>query len=300
MPLEDFRHNNTSVHVIHGEAGCALKSSYLDEIEKACKKSEGLDSIKLSDMSKLIDVVHQVVKKWGKSPPARPYILVDVARGFSGKLSQASFWGAIETLMTAVTDGKYGGGELQWIDQKPVIVVVSNTRPIIGVDAKGKELDKPLCHLSAHRLIGNVYSMELGAQGYELVRDNYCDQLAIKVREVEERKHAAQVAQCKSGTLLTREDLFKKYVVSGDAGKFVMDASAPRAAWVEYTTLHLAFKPFAPEIGLKGPGCLSKLMAEWFKDELADGRLVCINKVRTGDRNGPKVLHFSFRRVPPA
>ena len=64
---------------------------------------------------------------------------------------------------------------------------------------------------------------------------------------------------------------------------------------------HLAFKPFAPEIGLKGPGCLSKLMAEWFKDELADGRLVCIKKVRKGDdRNGPKALHFSFRYVPPA
>ena len=97
--------------------------------------------------------------------------------------------------------------------------------------------------------------------------------------------------------MLTPKDLFEKYVVSGQKGKFVMDATAPRTAWVTYNALHLAFKPFAPKIGLKGPGCLSKLMAEWYKDELADGRLVCVNKVRQGDRNGPKVFHFSFRLV---
>ena len=78
MPLEDFRHDNTSVYVLHGKAGCALKSSYLDEIEKACKESEGLDSIRLSETSKLNDVVHQVVKKTEVEDMPRPLCLAKV------------------------------------------------------------------------------------------------------------------------------------------------------------------------------------------------------------------------------
>ena len=98
--------------------------------------------------------------------------------------------------------------------------------------------------------------------------------------------------------MLTPFDLFKKFVISGKPGKFVMDASAPRNKWVAYTTLHLAFRPYAPKIGLKGPGCLSKLMAEWYKDELADGRLECKKFRRAGDHEGQKVVHMSFTQVP--
>lgn len=124
------------------------------------------------------------------------------------------------------------------------------------------------------------------------------DSRVQKVREAEEAEHEKELAQSKSTVVLTPFDLFKKYVISGKPGKFVMDASAPRIKWVAYTTLHLAFRPYAPKIGFKGPGCLSKLMAEWYKDELADGRLVCKKFRRAGDREGLKVAHFSFKQVP--
>ena len=120
----------------------------------------------------------------------------------------------------------------------------------------------------------------------------------IQVRQAEEVEHEAELAQIKSTIVLTPFDLFKKFVISGQPGKFIMDASAPRNKWVAYTTLHLAFRPYAPNIGLKGPGCLSKLMAEWYKDELADGRLVAKKFRRAGDREGQKVAHFSFTQVP--
>lgn len=301
-PLDDFSFNGTDVFVLHGITGSGLKSTYIEAIKKACEDNDGYDAIYLTDTSNFNNIQHQIIKKWGPEsedgPPEHPYILYDLPRGFSSKMSEASFWGTIESLQTAVTSGKYDGGELQWKpDGKPVNLVGTNARPIMDKDSHGNPLDVPICHLSAHRLMGNVYTMEMGPNGLELVQDVYCDELAIKVREDEERRHAIMVEQSKSATVLTPKDLFEKYVVSGEKGKFVMDASAPRSAWVEYNTLHLMFKPFAPKIGLKGPGCLSKLMAEWYKDEIADGRLKCVNKVRKGDRNGPKVFHFSFRLV---
>jgi len=301
-PLDDFSFNGTDVFVLHGITGSGLKSTYIEAIKRVCEDNDGYDAIYLTDTSNFNNIQHQIIKKWGpeseNGAPEHPYILYDLPRGFSSKMSEASFWGTIESLQTAVTSGKYDGGELQWKPGgKPVNLVGTNARPIMDKDSHGNPLDVPVCHLSAHRLMGNVYTMEMGPNGLELVQDVYCDELAIKVREDEEMRHAVMVEQSKSATVLTPKDLFEKYVVSGEKGKFVMDATAPRAAWVEYNTLHLAFKPFAPKIGLKGPGCLSKLMAEWYKDELADGRLVCVNKVRKGDRDGPKVFHFSFRLV---
>ena len=75
------------------------------------------------------------------------------------------------------------------------------------------------------------------------MQDKYCDELAIKVREDEERRHAIMIEECKTGKVLTPKEMFEKYVVSGEPGKFVMDASAPRNTWVTYSTLHLAFRP---------------------------------------------------------
>jgi len=303
-PIEGFS-DDRSIHVLHTKIGNTLKSTLLRDLAKMCKETEGYDAMYITETSNLNNILHQVVKKWGKKEedgeercPERPYIFLDLPRGFSDKMKESGFWAMLETLLTAITDGKYEGGELEWCGNPPVIVIATNARPIIHEDSMGNPLDKPICHVSADRLMGNVYQVELGERGYELVPDVFCDSLAIKVREAEEAEHEKELAQSKSTVVLTPFNLFKKFVTSGEPGKFVMDASAPRNKWVAYTTLHLAFRPYAPKIGLKGPGCLSKLMAEWYKDELADGRLVCKKFRRAGDREGPKVAHFSFKQVP--
>ena len=294
-PVEGFS-DDRSIHVLHSCIGSSLKSTFLNNLAKACNQTDGYGALYLSETSNLNNILHQVVKKWGKDGteecPDRPFIIADVPRAFSDKMSEKTFWGSFESLLTAITDGKYEGGELEWPGENPVIVVGCQVRPIIDCEPK------PICHVSADRLMGNVYTMELGERGYELVPDVFCDSLAIKVRQAEEAEHEAELLQCKSTVVLTPFDLFKKFVISGEPGKFVMDASAPRNKWVAYTTLHLAFRPYAPKIGLKGPGCLSKLMAEWYKDELADGRLECKKFRRAGDREGQKVAHFSFTQVP--
>ena len=38
--------------------------------------------------------------------------------------------------------------------------------------------------------MGTVHTMEVGPNGLELVQDVYCDEIAIKVREDEEMRHA--------------------------------------------------------------------------------------------------------------
>jgi len=304
-PIPNFK-SDRSIFVVWGKLGCVGKSSLLQMIFQACENTAGYGAINLSHI-KLNDLLHQVVKKWGGKDkdgvpkcPKHPYFMSDIARAFSDTVASPVLSGTIETLLTNVTDGKFGGGEHQWIEDKPVVVLTMNCCPIIGTDRKGKELAKPICHLSADRLMGNVFSMEMGPRGFELVQDRYCDALAIKVRQMEEAGHAADLAQMKSTSWLSPKDLFEKFVVSGAPGKFVMDANAPEREWVAYTVLHQEFYPYAPNIKLKGMHCLSKLMAEWYKDEIADGRLRFKDQRRLGDRLGCSILHFSFKQVPRA
>ena len=79
-------------------------------------------------------------------------------------------------------------------------MATTNARPIMDKDSHGHPLDVPICHLSAHRLMGNVYTMEMGPNGLKLVQDVYCDGLAVKVREDEERRHTLMMEQSKSAS----------------------------------------------------------------------------------------------------
>ena len=106
-------------------------------------------------------------------------------------------------MQSNLTSGKYEGGELVWACNKPLIIIACQARPIIDKDSAGNLLNVPICHLSAHRLIGNVFSMKMGPSGLELVQDKYCDELAIRVREDEERRHAIMIKQCETGKVLT-------------------------------------------------------------------------------------------------
>ena len=289
-----------------------LKSSCLELISDICEenKDQGYDAIYVSDTSSLNNLMNTIYDKWGQRKDKNgdvkedrmvdhPYILIDLSRAFSGKLhTESHCLGAIETIMTNFTSGKYRGGELKWGANKPVVIIVSNQRPISvrlesdGITRKAKE--PPICHMSAHRLVGNVYSIKQDGDDYKLVQDCICDQWALELREWEMSAQKKMIAEIEACTPLTGKQLFEKFVLY----RYEFDADLSTEDWVSYRFIFHQFHMIAPKIPQKGPGNLLSKIREWYSDEIAAGALV-IKKLRISGSE-KKEFKFSLRFNPDA
>ena len=290
-----------------------LKSTALEYIHQTCTahSDKGYGSIYISDTTSIKNCLHLVYSKWGQSMDKdgnvvadnmidHPYILIDLSRAFSGRLHEdSSCLGCVETLMSNFTSGKYQGGEVQWGMCKPTVVIVSNQRPIsVCLESDGltrKDDSKPICHLSAHRLIGNVYTIKQEANDYTLIQDTVCDRWALEIREWEMTAQAKMIVEIEESTAPTGKLLFDKFVLS----QYEFDSDLATSEWVSYDYLYHQFHMVAPKARFKGPNNLLCKIREWYASELSEGTLK-MKKVRREAGDESKVIKLSLRFKPDA
>jgi hypothetical protein len=85
---------------------------------------------------------------------------------------EAKFFGTLETLLGNCSTHKYEGGEIVW-KNPPIIFIVSNGRPLEerrGADGWLLRDYVPVCFLSAHRIIGQVFTVREDGGRLELVQ----------------------------------------------------------------------------------------------------------------------------------
>jgi len=209
IPDPTFQHDGRKIWVLYSLTGRQGKSTWLNDIDTACNRSDGCGSVKISSMDNLNNVLHLVTTAF-KDPPDKAYILIDLPRAFADKLAEASFWGNIETVMDRkISSGKYEGNSCD-LPNPPIVIIVSNECPIKDVDKHGRKLPVPKMYVSSDRLIDSVFTIEIGRTGYyELVPDTSCNEMARKVDAHNAKRQRVAVEAAKQGETLTGKELFE-------------------------------------------------------------------------------------------
>ena len=158
-------------------------------------------------------------------PPENVILIFDLSRACSGQMAkEAAFMGTLETLLgKTLSTSKYQGKVLTWVNQ-PYVLIAGNARPIeyktnqvdgtLLRNADGSIGYLPICHLSAHRIIGKVYTIKRSGGQLLLVQDRVCDELAVAVREYETAAQLRLNQEIECVKPLTKQELFVQKVTA--------------------------------------------------------------------------------------
>ena len=300
--------------------------------------SEGCEfgCIRMQAAGDISNMANLIFKKWlridkddkGKEehrefdPPEHVIFLIDLARACSDQLHEAGFMGKLETLLTNISTLKYEGGEVKWRND-PGIVVMSNGRPVeyrenatktgvlryvhgdpVSADKIGKIGYVPKCHLSAHRLIGNVFTMENRCGKLYLEQDEICDELAYARRNWEVEAQQKMVDEIKGIKTLTLQEKFEEFVMCDLTPRH--PSELPMDQWITYPQLLRQLKPYAApdKVVQTGPTCLLLKIKAWYKNHPTfkglDVKDWCkrLNDMDREARPGTKIYKLSFEYTP--
>ena len=258
-----------------------IEEAVAREVERAGSKygSEGakVGCVRISSIVDLSNMASFIFKKYYRAetdekgrvtggsfdPPENVQILVDLARALSEQpAKEPMFFGTIETLTgKSLSSFKYEGGEVTWA-KPPSVLIASNGRPIEHrADKNGRllrNLDEtiaytPKCYLSAHRIMGHVFTVKDDRGEYVLLRDVVSDELAVKVRTWEVAAQRQVNAEIEGAPPPNMEQRFLTMVMCDFTP--VAPHLLPKAEWTPYTELLRCFEFFAPEpVTQFGPG----------------------------------------------
>ena len=238
-------------------------------------------------------------------PPPHVLFVIDLARALSDSpAKEPSFYGTIETLIgKKISSAKYRGVQLEWLNP-PSVLIMSNGRPI---QKKAGTVDfVPRCFLSAHRLIGKVFTIaKVGCQR-ELIQDTVCDELALKVREWETTRQQAYVEEIQRVVPKTVQQLFMEYVMCDFTP--MAPELLPSVEWTSYNHLHALFQRVSPiKVAHSGPNNLKQQITTWFKDhdaflddkdEPIKLKAWCKRLADVGAASNNHLMKFSFKHTP--
>lgn len=252
-------------------------------------------------------------------PPEYVLFIVDLSRALSdAPAREPAFFGTIETLLgKTLSTAKYRGQQLTW-PNAPTVLIMSNSRPIqceYGADNRvlrnddGSLAFTPKCHLSAHRVRRNIYTVAWEGERRVLLQDTVCDELAAAVRKWEEATQQAHVDEINGVTPPTAREVFMEQVMCNYTP--FQPALLPKAEWTSYDHLYKLFEKASPvKVAKKGPNNLKQLIAEWFKGHAAfcdadTGEPLrhkdwCDRLHVAGDHAANRVCKFSFKHTPGA
>ena len=239
-------------------------------------------------------------------PPPHVLFVIDLARALSDSpAKEPSFYGTIETLIgKKLASGKYKSVQVEWLNQ-PSVLIMSNNRPI-QYKAGALSFGVPRCYLSAHRLLGNVFTIaKVGCQR-ELIQDTVCDELALKVREWETATQQTYVEEIQRVVPKTVRQLFMEHVMRDFTP--TDPVLLPFGEWTSYNHLHALYQRVSPiKVAHSGPNNLKQLIAMWFKDHEAfldekdePIRLKewCKRLAEVGVASRNQLTKFSFKHTP--